>query len=540
MKKVLGLALVIMMALSLFACTTPPNAGTEGSAAPAAAPSEGKPAEGKEEIVKTVLNIGLNSNVIGLDPLNQSSNPARAITFAVFEPLVEFDHKGTGSTFTPCLATEWSVDDTGCVWTFKLREGVKFHNGEDLTSADVVSTYRRILDEGGAISITSQFWAYLADAVAVDDYTVQIVLSQPFASMLISVAFTPIMPDEAFAEYGEDFWNNQVLYGTGPWKFDEWVDGAYTHLVKNDGYWGEYDTDVQELYIRFLTEVSTAIASHLVGDLDAYIVNGGIDQELLPLYNDYLNTIELITMDTANFIYMGFHCKDSAFADQDVRLAWELAIDRQTLCDTIYSGNASVPNSVVLPMLDGYNPNLAPYPYEPDRAKELLAGSTYDGHEIVIYTTNTLNKGKDQSLAISEMLNQVGFNTTVEVVESAVLQSLRKTADYEVFLMNDLPMGGDLAKYFMQKILQDNHKHEYQNDEMMTLVDNILTELDAAKRAELISQYAAMSREVSAPHTILYYLRQTQAVNYGVKNLEIWDDTCYSFKFVDFDSTLIP
>lgn len=528
MKKLIAVILLVSLVLCVFAgCAKDPQN-------PDVSDEPNVPTGEK----KTVLNIGLNSNIVGLDPLNTNSNSSRAFVYAVFEPLIDYNHEGLASEFTPCLATDWSVDDTGCVWTFQLREGVKFHNGEDFTSADVVATYQRLLDDT-SLALKSAFWTYLDHVNAVDDYTVEIATKEPYAAALISVAMTPIIPDEAYAEYGEDFWNNQMLYGTGPWKFSEWVDGAYLHMVKNTEYWNdEYQTDIEELYFRFLTEVSTAIAAHISGDLDAYIVNGGIDSELLSMYSGYDN-IELITKETQNFIYLGYNFSDdSAFADDLARQAVDYAIDREQLCATIYSGNAKTSNSVVLPSMAGYDETIPAYEYDPEKAASLLAQSSYDGHEITLYTSNSLSKGKDQCLAIAEMLNDVGFNVKVEAMESAAFTELRKSANYEFFLMNDQPMGGDLAKYFSQKILSDAHKHEYQNEDLMELARKVLTTIDVDERQDYLTAAARMMREEAAPHTILYYLVQTQAINYGVTGLEMYNDTCYSVKYIGWDETL--
>lgn len=536
MKRIVALLLAVVMLLGVLSgCQSKQDPPADSNVAN---DSVGTGSDVVATVEPKVLNIGLNSNIVGLDPLNTNSNSSRAFVYAVFETLIEYDHQGLASNFTPCLATEWSVDDTGCIWTFKIREGVTFHNGEPLTSADVVTTYQRLLDDT-SLALKSAFWAYLQSVEAVDDYTVNITTKEPYAAFLISVAMTPIIPDEAYAQYGEEFWNNQMLYGTGPWKFDEWVDGAYLRMVWNDDYWNkEFTTNVSEINFRFLTEVSTAIAAHVSGDLDAYIVNGGIDAELLPMYTGYDN-IELVTTETQNFIYLGFNCSDdSAFSDKLVRQAVDYAIDRDLLCATIYSGNARVTNSVVQPTMAGYDATIPAYEYNPQKAADLLAQSSYDNHEITLYTSNSLGKGKDQCLAISEMLNAVGFNTRVEAMESAAFTELRKSANYEVFLMNDQPMGGDLAKYFSQKILSDAHKHEYDNAALMDLADKILTELDPETRLDYLAQAARMMREEAAPHTILYYLVQTQAINKGVVGFQMYSDTCYNVKYIDFDATL--
>ncbi len=528
-KRILSLLLAGAMIFALCAC-----GGEAATQTPDAQPAEeAKTAAPAAAEYKKVINLGTNNAIVGLDPLNTNSNIARAVNVCVFDTLVESDHAGT---ITPCLATSWEVDESGCTWTMHLREGVKFNNGEDFTSDDVVVTFQRILDEGSALAIKSQFWRNLASVEAIDDYTVAISTSEPFYAFLSSCAFTTIMAGDAFRELGEAYWNDQHMYGTGPWVFDEWVDGAYTHLVKNENYWNKenYDCKADELYIRFLTEVPTAIASHISGDLDAYLANGGINPELAALYDPYKDSIEIRRIDSCQFMYLGLRCADGVFADQNARLALDYAIDRQLICDTIYSGFATVGNSVVLPMLAGYDASLPNYEYNPELAKEYLAKSNYDGHQISLYVPTSVSAGKDQALAISEMLNEVGFNVNVEAVELAVLTDLRKSGDYEFFLVNDTALGGELAKYMSMNILGNTHKHGFENEEMMTLVSNILGEMDADKRAELYSQYANLAREVAAPHSILYYLTQLEAINYSLKNVEYYADGVPGFKYIDW------
>jgi len=536
MKKLILLMFTVLMFVGIFSGCAKTEVATEGT-------TQVENAENAAIVpTKTTVNIAIGENLFDLNPLNTSSLPARIVAFNVFEPLVESDHKGTSGVFTPCLATKWERDETGKIWTFTLRQGVKFHNGEDFTSADVVATYQRLIEAGNTLSVHSQFWAYLSDVVAIDDYTVQIITTEPFASTLISVAFTPIISAKAWAELGDTPWDNQYMYGTGPWVFDEWVDGAYTHFTKNENYWNKtiYDPQFEDMYIKYILEPSSAIAAHLSGDVDAYIPSNGINVELLPLYNGTENTTQLITMKTGTFNYFGFNCATGAFADQNVRLAFDYAIDRQTIADTIFGGAASVPNSVVLDVTPGYDTDLAPYTYDPELATEYLAKSTYDGHEIVLYSSSGLNKSEDQLLVVSEMLNAVGFNTTVSVLEGATFSDIRKKGEYEVFLINDMTVGGDLAKYLSQKILNDTHKHGYENEEMMTLVNNILTELDPATRADLLSQYAVLTREVAAPHSILAQFIATYAIDYGIVGIDLWTDGTFGFKYVDYDASLIP
>lgn len=531
MKKLVCLLLAFIMVAAMFVgCgTTDPGVAED----PKAPVNEGGESNSGVAAKKTV-SIAISENLFDLDPLNSNSLPARINTFNIFEPMLEFDHKGTSGVFTPCLATEWSVDESGCVWTFKLREGVKFHNGEDFTSADVVCTFERLLADR-SLSCANQFWPYLAAVEAIDEYTVNVITSEPYAATLISICYTPIIPDEAYAEKGMDLFLAGGMFGTGPWKFDEWVDGAYTHYLKNEEYWNKenYDPAYEDMYIRYILESSSAIAAHLSGEVDAYVPSNGIDPGLLSQYNNF-DAAELISLDTGTFNYFGLNCANGAFADFNCRMAFEYAIDRQLICDTIYGGAAKVPNSVVLDTVPGYDASLEPYTYDPELAKEYLAKSSYDGHEIVLYSSAGLNLSEEALLAVSEMMNAVGFKTSVSIVEGATFTSLRKAGEYEIFLINDMTVGGDLAKYVAQKITGDSHKHGLKDEKLMELANGILTTVDVEDRAEYFTQYAHYMREIAAPHSILAQFNCTYAINKNVTGIDLWTDGTFGFKYVDY------
>ena len=543
MKKLICLLLaMLIMASMLVGCggnsSSDKTDGWSGEPAADAGTDAKEPAaetggEGGSEGGSKVVSIAISENLFDLDPLNSNSMPARVNTFNVYEPLMEFDHKGTSGEFTYCLATEHSVDDTGCVWTFKLREGVKFHNGEDFNADDVVCTFQRLVDDP-SLSCANQFWPYLESVEKIDDYTVSIKTSQPYAATLISVCYTPIIPNEAYAELGADLFINGAMYGTGPWIFDEWVDGAYTHYYKNPDYWNKenYDPYYDEMYTRYILESSSALAAHLSGEVDAYVPANGIDTGLLSQYEGR-DDITLTSIDTGTFNYFGFNCANGAFADINCRMAFEYALDRQLICDTIYGGAAKVPNSVVMDCVPGYDPTLEPYEYDPELAKEYLAKSSYDGHEIVLYSSTGLNLSEEAMLACSEMLNAVGFNTSVSIVEGATFTTIRKEGNYEVFYINDMTVGGDISKYIAQKITGDSHKHGLKDEKLMELATGILLTIDPDERAEISKEYTRYTREIAAPHSIMAQFNCTYAIDNDVTGIDLWTDGTYGFKYVD-------
>ena len=498
--------------------------------------SAGEPAEGQGLIPRqgTTVNVALSENLISLDPLDQANIIGNLQNNLCLEPLVWYSNE-TG--FVPCLATSWEHDESGTVWTFHLREGVKFHNGEEFDAEDCAVTFQRILDNKTTLNNPLQYWPVLESYEVVDKYTFRIILSEPYATVLLGMYLTPIIPNEAFEQYGTALWTDQHLIGTGPWKFVEWVDGQYCSYEKNENYWDKenYDPYYEKLIIRYIKEPSSAVASHIAGDVQVNMPSGGINPDMLPLYNGTGNIINMISFDSGNFMYMGFSFKEgSPFNDINVRKAFDLAIDRQAIVDNIL-GSGKVPNGVIVDTALGYNPDLPGYKYDPEQARQLLADSSYNGEPIVLSCNTSALKGEAVLLACSEMLNAVGFNTSVEVVEVATLSSMRRTGDYDVFMVANMYAGNDPGSVLTLRILNDGHHSFYRNDEMFSLIDASNKEVDEAKRIEMIQEIAAMIDEEHAPHTALFQMHLNYAADKGVVGLEGLYDDWFNIKYIDFD-----
>lgn len=530
-RKLLSLALVLALTVSSLAgcggSKTPATDATQASGETTQAAAGGS--EDK------VVNIAISENILTMDPLDWAALPSLSANLMTYDCLIESDHEGN---YNPQLATEWKVSDDGLTWTFKLREGVVFSNGEPFNADDVVATYNRLLNEP-TLAVATTYWPVLKAVEKVDDNTVNIILSEPFGPFEYSVSNTFIIPDQLFAEKGVQMFAEQECIGTGPWVLDEWVDGQYTHFVKNDKYWGDFKSYYDEVYFRHMLEPSSAIASHLSGDIDAYVSAGGISTDMLPLYAGSENTIELQSIESGTFQYMGFQCKEgSPFAKKEVREAFSLAIDRKSIVDSVLGGG-KVPSGIIVDTAMGFDSNLAPYEYNPEKAKEILASSGYNGEPIMLSSnTNTL-KAEEILLAISDMVNSIGFNTSVEVVEGATLKDMRATGEYDAFMVTNMHPGGDPYSHLTMRILNDAHHSNYVNEDLFKVIKASNAETDQAKRAELIKQANQIMVDEFGPHINLTQLTTVQAVNYGVSGLLLYKDGYFNYRYVTYDPSLV-
>lgn len=480
-----------------------------------------------------VIAIAENNSIV--DPLKASTMLANMMFECYLEGLVKCNHDGT---FTPLLAESWDFSEDGRTCYFHLREGITFHNGEVFNADDVVGVYQRLLDNKDTLAVATSNWSTLTGIEKVDDYTVGITTSEPYATILKAVAYTYIYGNEAYEEMGEDLWNKQLMTGTGAWIFQELVDGQYVRFVKNENYWGkeEYDSYFNELTLRFILEPSTAIAAHLSGDIDAYIAPGGINSDMLRLYEGTDDRIDLIQQENAGFQFFGFNCAENRpFHDKNVREAFMLAIDGETIAATLYGGGAKNVGGLITAGLPGYDESLEAYPYDPEKAAELLANSSYDGYEIELSShTSTLN-AEPMLLAVADYLSAVGFNCRVKVVENVVLSEMRATGDYDVFMVTSMHDGGDPVQILTQRVLLDTQHTSYKNEELNNLIALSNAQLDAETRNDTLMQVGKIIHDETAPFGQLLQLIGTHAVDKGIVDLGLHKDGLLGIMRVNYD-----
>jgi ABC-type transport system substrate-binding protein len=319
------------------------------------------------------------------------------------------------------------------------------------------------------------------------------------------------------------------MTGTGPWIFDEWVDGQYVHFKKNNNYWAGKNSKYDEVYLRIILEPSVAIAGHLAGDIDAYVPGGGISKELLPLYKGQ-NNIEVISYPSGTQLYLEFQCREGAvFSDLRVRKAFSMAIDRQVLVDNVLQGGA-LTSGLIPPETIGYDPNCPIYEFDTAGAKTLLASSSYKGQPLKLSTSVNTPKAEELLLAISEMVNAAGFNTSIEIVEYAAFGDKRAKGQYDVFLTGVTHQGGDPFIFFNSRLLNDIYTSNYRTPAMNTLIQASNVELDLKKRAALFTKVNEIVRLEYAPIVTLARMELSFARNTGITGIDYFSDGWFYFR----------
>lgn len=537
MKKLISCLLASAMAVSLTACggsktnmDAKTNTGTNTNTNEAKQENNGK-AEAFAPSKRFTL--GTKSITVQLDPMYVADQEGFTYCYMIYDCLVESDHKGN---YEPALAESWEVADDGVTWTFHLRKGVKFQNGQDFTSADVACSYQRVLDEP-TCNMYIDHWNMLESVNAVDDYTVEIKTKEPFAMFLASVGWTWIIPHEAYEQYGPELFSEhqEIQAGTGPWMLTEYNEGQNWVAVKNENCWKPNDSYFDEVEVRGLNETATAISAHLAGDL---MMNINLTDEMLGMYKGSENKIEVrAEQDSQIFYYCQYNCSEGEpFADPNLRLAFEYAVNRQAIADGLFAGrNGGVQNGVWCPSTYGFDASYPAYEYNLDKAKEYVAKSSYDGREIVLNVKTTESYAQEVGLAIAEDLNAAGIKTKVEPVEAATMNTIRADGTYDIFMVTQIHADGDAYSHLNKRILLDAHHSHYVNEELNTWIEESNKELDGEKRIEILHKINKIMREDPASQSNIVQYSDNVALNKGIINVPVYPDNVHYYRYVTFD-----
>ena len=377
------------------------KAGETGSGMSQKTGGMGTGAEGKDSI-----NIEISSDPAVLCGGFAANSTVNLVSDQVFDRLIESNGDGT---FTPKLATEWEYDANGKDIVFTLREGVKFHNGEPMTAEDVVFSFNTVINGAYATTATSP----MDHMEKVDDTHVKLVFALPYGPALEAVAtsYMCVFPQAYYEQDPDGFLRNPI--GTGAYEFVEWVSGDHISLTRNEDYF-EGPASIKNVTYRVYLDSSVAAIA---------LENGEIDVLTNPMQTDrgnLMNRDDLVYEETesAMVTWAFFNC-EGRFADQRLREAFHYAIDREAVLQGAAEGVGKVANSMFPNFLQGSMPDYEiSHPYNPEKAKELLAEAGYpDGLEITVKTRESANYYRPIEI-MQAQLAQIGVKVNIERMES--------------------------------------------------------------------------------------------------------------------------
>src|SRR5262245_19581827 len=454
-----------------------------------------------------------------LDPAFLWDIYATTVALQMFDGLVQFD---ANLNVVPCIAKSWAASRDGLVWTFHLRQGVKFHNGREVHADDFVYTFTRILDPRTAsprawlfqrVQGAAKFRAGEAERVeglqALDAYTLQITLSQPYAPFitLLGMAQAKVVPLEEVQRLGADFGRRPV--GAGPFRFVNWMAGEAITLEAHEAYF-EGRPFLDRLHYRIMTNYQSILAEFEKGALEDVDLTQ-TSPEGTPLSRD--PRFRFVRKPLLTTAFLWFHTSHGPLSQREVRQAINHAIDREAMVSTIRQ-NRYVPARGILPLgMPGYSPDLAGYAYDLSRARQLLAEAGYpegkDLPPLELWTSSKSTAILLEQEAIKRELERLGIRVELfraenwEQYKTEVLGK-RPGAMYRTSWFADFPDPDNFLFSLFHSQSADNYAN-YSNPAVDHLLERARSEGDYLKRIELYLQIEALIVADAPGVNLMYY-----------------------------------
>lgn len=477
-----------------------------------------------------VLIVGQIAEPQSLDPQHVSAVNDFRILMNVYDGLVRY--KDGTLEVEPALATDWTISDDGLEYTFNLREGVSFHDGSPFNAEAVKFNFERMINENhpyhtGTFPLSFYFSA-VAGVEAVDESTVTFTLNEPYAPFLSNLAYPAglIVSKAAVETHGEDFDRNPS--GSGAFKFAEWQSNTRVVIERNADYW-DGAPPLEAVVYRPITDANTRVAAMLAGEIDVMVE---VPPDNVATFSDSAD-FALYEEAGPHLWFLILNAKEGVFANKAARQAVNYAVDKQSLVDNVLQGTATVASGPTPPAFNwAYNEDLDPYPYDPDKARALLAeAGVAEGTSLTFYVTQGGSGMLDpisMGTAIQADLQAVGLDVAIETYEwntflGKVNPGLEGKADMAemAWMTNDpdtLPFLALRTEAWPEQ--GGFNSGYYSNPEVDELLAKARTSTDQAERAMLYKQMQAIVYE-DAPWLFVANWKQNAVTSSKVENFSL-------------------
>lgn len=463
--------------------------------------------------VAQTLTMGVRGGPESMDPHYSALGVHAAAAKHIFDTLV---WSGTDLQIEPGLATSWRPIDED-TWEFKLREGVKFHDGSDFTAEDVKFSIERIPVVSGPTT-TTIYVRRVAEVEIIDDYTLHIHTDGPASTLPNDFIRLFIVSSEAAADYSTPetaaggFNSGAATIGTGPYKFVSWEPKGDLVLERFDDYWrgmGAWERVIR----KEIPNDSSRLAALKAGQVD--VINYVSSIDYLALANDpnvdsiigdsvYIMNLQLDQREQTPKVYDndGNPMAENPLRDLRVRQAIDHAIDRETMVEIVLEGLGKPANQLMPPGFFGSNAGIPMPEYNPDKARALLAEAGYpDGFKIDLYCTSDRLPG-DGAICqgLGQMFTQVGIDTNVNAISRTVYFPAQANLEYSVFMNGWGTLTGE-ASYTLGGLAHSNNPEvklgafnriQYKNEDVDRLLQAGATTLDADARRAMYEEAMAL------------------------------------------------
>ncbi|MEX0306376.1 MAG: ABC transporter substrate-binding protein [Ruegeria sp.] len=425
-----------------------------------------------QAMAKSDITIAMQLEPPHLDPTSAAAQAIDSVVYTnIFEGLTRF--MGDGSV-VPGLAESWEISDDGTVYTFKLRDGVTFHDGTAMDAEDVKFTLDRATAED-SVNAQKALFAGIESVEVVDPLTVQVTLNEPNGNFLFNLAWgdAVIVAPESI----ENIKTNPV--GTGAFTFSDWVQGDSITLKRNPDYWGEQPA-LETATFKFISDPTAAFAAMMAEDVDVFDIFPA--PENLPQF-EADPRFQVLVGSTEGETILSTNNKQPPFDDILVRQALAHAIDRQTIIDGAMFGYGTPIGTHFAPHHPAYVDLTGNSAYDPEKAKELLAEAGYpDGFETTLHLPPPSYARRGGEI-IAAQLADVGIKAEIINVEWAQwLESVFKGKEFGLTIVSHTePM--DIGIY-----ARPDYYFQYDSTDFQALMDTLNSTTDPEERTRLLGE----------------------------------------------------
>lgn len=489
------------------------------------------------------------SNPTTTDP--QCTTEYYLVSMNIFNRLVEVKANDDGtSELVPSLAESWKVSDDGLTYTFKLKEGVKFTNGADLTADDVLYTFTRLLtyskSENGDIVDQIKGTDELKDGTSTtlegfqiqDDYNFTITLKEPYAAFLacLSTPGASILDRETTEEAGADFGIvPEKTIGTGYFKFQSWTLNSELVLVANKDCWAGAPGS-NGLVIKIVPDEDTQRMMFENGEIDILNLDYAASQADYFLTNDTYKD-QIVSGTRVGIYYTAMNQAIEPLGDVKVRKAIQMAIDRQSMLDALFGGRGTLENGILPTGLIGHNKDLASLTYDKEAAKALLAEAGYpDGFDIEIaQSTEASSTVSNINQIIQAMLGEIGIKATINVIDDATYMDKRNAGEFAMYNTSWSADFNDPDNFIYTFFgTEENTKRRCLSYPDTEAIARVAAARGIVNEDERIAEYQALEKKIiqdDACWVPLFSVQHLFVVNPRVKNFKVswngWSDNYY-------------
>jgi peptide/nickel transport system substrate-binding protein len=429
--------------------------------------------------------------------------------------------KDASGEILPWLAESYEESEDGLTYTFELREGITWHDGEPFTADDVVFTFEYFDEHEISPQVIVQPIEEIEEVEAIDDHTVEFRLSDPAATFLQfgAAGAVPIVPEHIWSDVDDPAQADdlELLVGTGPYEIEEYSPGEGSYLyVANDDYWL---TEPLVERMEFI-EVQDELTALLAGELDQGGGSGLGDDALAPFEGDERYEILEAPPGSSQMALHWNLAQGGALADADFRHATAMAIDRQDMVDRLFDGNGTVGNPGWIPPEHPYHVDVEQYEYDPEAANELLDEAGYEMGEDGVRTDPETGEPLEFELLVAdkpgpavdlvvEYLSEVGVQLNVEALDTPTFNERMIAGDTEMSMIGAGGMNSELAPDYLRLVYSSEAEltqqaQGYENPRVDELAREQLRTIDEDERKEIVAELQQIIAE-DLPLLPLFY-----------------------------------